>query len=611
MKSQPALLVPIVIRGRTVLVLYGDRGGERFDTSDFPELMAFLPRVTDAFEALILKRKRKGYAAPDKAKRAELKSAATKLGAGAVASEAEPPRAGYRTSAPPERRSGAPRSSPSEAPAPFALERRRKNSSPLEVLGVPRSAPPPPMTDDPSEPASTKAVKRVEALRSDPGGETRLEEVEQDEPELIIRVGEGSADEDEDDGLDDFETHPDDEGEDDGDAELPGFAKSVSGRPVVSAYSLRDAGSESVSGGRAARSDRSTDRPPKRPGSSADPRREDVGRAPTDVVHVPDGTVPPSSIPPTTEPVVRRSATPQPSPNMPSVIIDMGDTVEALVDDLTKCGPDDEGSVVVKLLAIGEASLPTLTQRFPGPLWFDRKRPHRRLPRGRDVSAIARAIVAFRERAVPYIASLLDAHDSDARFYATLIAAELVHKDLIAPISLRVFDPDPGTQLLVLDVLRMYSGFQKELEEALKGIRVEARVDRRDPDRRRTAVRALGQLRDPKSLGLLIELLASDDSSLALEAHRALVTLTRQDFAESARKWSQWADRNAERHRIEWLIDGLGHADEEIREAAIEELKLLTQEYYGYHPRMSKRDREIAQRKYRAWWDGEGRARFG
>jgi hypothetical protein len=325
-----------------------------------------------------------------------------------------------------------------------------------------------------------------------------------------------------------------------------------------------------------------------------------------EVVHVPDVEI---SVDTAAAEEPRRGA-PRATPNMPSVIVDMGDTVEVLVDDLERCGPDDESAAVNALLSLGEASLPTLTQRFPGPLWFDRKRPHRRLPRGRDISAIARALVAFREVASPYVISLLEARDPDVRFYGTLLASEFVSRELLIPIGERIFDRDPGTQLLAVDVLRRFNSFHKDTEELMKGVRIEARVDRKDPARRRVAVRALGLLRDVRSVDLLVELLADHDATLAEQAHRALIMLTRQDFGESQRRWAQWVDRNKARHRVEWLIDGLIHADENIRSAAGDELQVLTQEYYGYHPRLPKHDREVAHRRYRKWWEGEGRARF-
>jgi hypothetical protein len=95
-----------------------------------------------------------------------------------------------------------------------------------------------------------------------------------------------------------------------------------------------------------------------------------------------------------------------------------------------------------------------------------------------------------------------------------------------------------------------------------------------------------------------------------LAAHRALVTLTGQDFGSMIRRWETWAEGWGRAHRVEWLIESLLHPDEGVRTLAGEELKLLTQQYFGYHPALPKRDRELAQRKYREWWELEGRLSF-
>ncbi len=128
--------------------------------------------------------------------------------------------------------------------------------------------------------------------------------------------------------------------------------------------------------------------------------------------------------------------------------------------------------------------------------------------------------------------------------------------------------------------------------------------------RRARAARALGELRDTRSLDLLVDLLAAHEDILVQSAHIALVILTRQDFGQARGRWVEWMDANAGRHRIEWLIDALLHPDEALRTAAADELKHVTQEYYGFHPRLPKHDREIMQKKYRRWWDTEGHRRF-
>jgi hypothetical protein len=295
---------------------------------------------------------------------------------------------------------------------------------------------------------------------------------------------------------------------------------------------------------------------------------------------------------------------------MPSVILDLGDGVENAVQQLLNAGPDD-GFAVPAALRAGQGMLPALVREFPGPLWFDRNAPHQRLPRGRDISAVARAMVAFGDVAVPYVAALLDREDQDVRFYATLLSAELVHRDLVGPLGRRVFDVDAGTRALALDVLRPLRRFPREFGRVIDRIRASARIPARPLPIRLAALKALGHLRDEGALNLLARVLDGDEPRLRDAAHQSLVLITRQDFGRTWDAWEGWITEHGSEHRIEWLIAALMHDDTKLRRLAGDELKHLTQAYYGYQHSLPKRDREVAQRKYRQWWDSEGRALFG
>ncbi len=673
-EAQPAVLLPLTIRQRVVLILYGDRNGEPFGVADLPELLAFAPRVADAFERIILARKFRDYAAPaaegasQTSEASSLKAAASVVSAHVAerparsaegwggANTADPPRAAVKRSlegaaaataqpTPPRgrrrtvlgmpagesglREPGATKQAPvgprvtleSWGGPPTAASRPAL----MEHLGVPRSAPPPPMVPQPPPVGvgKTSAEADDEAILggSDavvgllPPAPVERDEASDgsDEPELIVEASSEV----------DFEGFDDEE-----DSRRMLDAPDV-GDPTVGTYRVQPAteelvgprrsspraGADGVSrGALGGHRERMNTRPVKRHARRGDARREEPGETTRrEVVRL--GPAAPTAATSSEEvaielplaAVVRPS---DPFPNEPSVIVDMGDSVEALTAELMSCGPEDEGAIVQMLLATGEAALPVLVSHFPGPLWFDRRQPHRRLPRGRDVSAIARALSAFRVRAVLYVASLLEVDDADARFYATLLAAELVHPELVQPLGRRIFDEDDGTRALALDVLRLFRTCSAQIDELLRELRATARVRGKEPERRRIAVRALGELRDAGAVELLVETLADSDQATVEVAVRSLSLITRQDFGESVRRWQTWVERNRGRHRIEWLIDALLHDDEQMRATAGEELKQLTQQYYGYHPALPKHDREVAQRKYRAWWNEEGRKRF-
>jgi hypothetical protein len=341
----------------------------------------------------------------------------------------------------------------------------------------------------------------------------------------------------------------------------------------------------------------------------SDPRRDNDGSAMThDVVSL--GPHAPFSAPPSSDidPAVRRwaPAPPPPASNgpLPSVIVDVGDEVEQLVAALCDAGPEDE-MVILPLLAVGEAALPALAREFPGKLWFDRNEPHARIPAGRDVSPVTRTFVAFGQRSVPYLIPLLDDGDADIRYYATVLASEFVHPDLVQPIGRRLFDSDPGARSAAYRALSVLYACEVEFMQLIERLRASAR-DGRKLQPQVTSIDALGRLRDADSFEFFVSSIESPEVAVIRAAHASLVRLSCQDFGTHKKKWTAWFDKHSPQHRVEWLIDGLMHTDERLRRRAGDELKHLTQEYFGYDPGASKKERDAAQQKYRVWWQRVG-----
>jgi len=295
--------------------------------------------------------------------------------------------------------------------------------------------------------------------------------------------------------------------------------------------------------------------------------------------------------------------------SVPSVIIDMGDQVNALVDALLRASPGDPLGEISELVKLGETVLPVLMQHFPGPLWIDLNQPPKHKLRGRDVSAVARCLIAFGDRAAPYVASKLTTNEPDLCRYALLVAGEIIHPDLLDPVARRTFDANDGVRAVALDVLRNFTRMP-QFDAVLRAICDLSARPGKDPRRQRIALDALAELRDMRTLRTLIARLVDPSEAIVAAAHKALVVLTGQDFGVAARRWEAWAEQVGGTHRVEWLIDALGHQDEALRALAGEEIKQLTQQYFGYHPALPKKDRDLAQRKYREWWEREGRGQF-
>jgi hypothetical protein len=58
------------------------------------------------------------------------------------------------------------------------------------------------------------------------------------------------------------------------------------------------------------------------------------------------------------------------------------------------------------------------------------------------------------------------------------------------------------------------------------------------------------------------------------------------------------------------LIDGLGHKEDAVRESAINVLRRLTGEYFGYHADLPRRERDLAAERWASWWRDTGQRRF-
>ncbi|MFO0692365.1 MAG: hypothetical protein U0230_02305 [Polyangiales bacterium] len=586
-KCQPSVVLPVVIRQRVVVLVYGDRGGKDFGLADLPDVLAFLPRVSEALQRLILQKKKGGSSLPAGGPIAAMadRGAQKSWGAGAASpspeatpAEAAPSEAASSSTAPatialPTGRSSA----PSESALPLGdATKGSQRPAAFDLLGVPRAAPMPPMEMEAavaaaaeSHPESTPPEASPEAPEAPVGpsaSETAASttSVDDDEPELTI-------------------------------ADEPAQAQ----RPISSTSYHFSGGSEEV----VVQPRRGSMRPTgasqipqasARPSEAARSRRADPRRE-TDEGIAPD--------------VLRVQKAPQVVEEA-SIITSIGTSVDALVDELCATGPDDLEEPLRRLLEVGDSAIPVLARRFPGPLWFDRRLPHKKAPRGRDISAVARALSVYRERAVPHILTLLENRDADVRYYATLLATEFSHRDLVVPLGRRLFEPEAQTRAQAIEALRGYRKFARELQDVLDAVRVVAGNEKSEVERRVSAVRILGELRDDRAVELLVDLLGDGAASVAQQAHRSLVLITRQDFGTDAARWEPWVESNGDRHRIEWLIDSLLHPDEEIRRAASEELKALTQEYFGYHPAAPKKDRELAHRKYRQWWEQHGSQRF-
>jgi hypothetical protein len=268
----------------------------------------------------------------------------------------------------------------------------------------------------------------------------------------------------------------------------------------------------------------------------------------------------------------------------------------------------DEGVAVDALAeAVDRApeALRALTRRFPGKLRIDRFAVTGRPLRAAQYGGLLELVIRLGAAAAELLIDRMGAPQRDTRFYATVCAAELRPRNAVSALAERMFDQDFGVRASAVEALTGYP--VQELGHAL--VRARRAVHSTDPDVVAAASGALVTLGDGDAIPDLIGVIERSDRG-GEHARRALVALTAQDFGASERKWRKWYEAARRRHRVEWLIDGLGHKEDAIRESAINTLRRLTGEYFGYHHDLPRKERDASADRWAAWWRDTGHRRF-
>lgn len=296
-----------------------------------------------------------------------------------------------------------------------------------------------------------------------------------------------------------------------------------------------------------------------------------------------------------------------PAKDLPSVIVDDLDReLIAMVNRLASGEVDEHAEG--ELLRQGERAMRAIMLRFPGPVAFSRARiaTTSSPPRASECGPILRLVARERRVALPFVLQLLTASDAEMRGWATHLICELPYVEAIPRLLPCLQDADVSTSASAAHAL---AAIAKSAPEPVRDALVSL-VHGPTPRDRVAALSAMSRLRDATFVPELVRALGDPDDTVVDAAHGALVQVTLQDLGTDARLWLRWWEQNSGKHRIEWLIDALGHDVAEIRKTAAEELRALTKEYFGYAGDLPIRDRDRAQQRYRDWWVMEGRSRF-
>ncbi len=276
-----------------------------------------------------------------------------------------------------------------------------------------------------------------------------------------------------------------------------------------------------------------------------------------------------------------------------------------VLDEIERAREGDMEGALAEAVERSAEILGDLNRRFPGKLRVDRFAVSGRPLRAAQYGGLLELVIRLGSVASELLIEKMAAPQRDVRFYATVCTAELRPRNAVYALADRLFDQDFGVRACAIEALAGYP--VHDLSTAL--VRARRAVHSSDAEVVGAAATAIVELGDTESVPDLIGVIERNDRA-GDHARRALVSLTAQDFGTSERKWRKWYETARARHRIEWLIEGLAHKDDSIRENAINDLRRLTGEYFGYHHDLPRRERDTAAGRWGSWWADAGRRRF-
>ncbi len=279
--------------------------------------------------------------------------------------------------------------------------------------------------------------------------------------------------------------------------------------------------------------------------------------------------------------------------------------IEEIVDEIESAREGNAEDALGEAVERASETLGELMRRFPGKLRVDRFAVTGRPLRAAQYGGLLELVIRLGSISSDLLIDKMSAPQRDVRFYAAVCAAELRPRTVVFALAERLFDQDYGVRACAIEALSGYP--VHDLGTAL--VRARRALHSSDAEVVAAAATAITELGDTESVVDLIGAIERNDRA-GEHARRALVSLTAQDFGTNERKWRKWYDGARGRHRIEWLIEGLGHKEDAIRESAINDLRRLTGEYFGYHHDLPKRERETAVAKWVTWWRDAGARRF-
>jgi hypothetical protein len=222
---------------------------------------------------------------------------------------------------------------------------------------------------------------------------------------------------------------------------------------------------------------------------------------------------------------------------LPAVIVDLAQDTEALVARLTAF----DQAAAERLVQIGAAAVPALVGAFPGPLTAELRRGVGEGPaRASDCGPLMKVLARIGPKAAGVLSVRSNDKDPTIRAWATRLLGEMPCLDAARAVARRFVDEDAEVRRAALAAGRMLEAHPSS-GAVLAGALSEMLLDSNRRDRmQHMVIEAIADLREARAVPTLATLLAAGSAEIQRSAHWALVVLARTDYGDNAAAWDEW-----------------------------------------------------------------------
>jgi hypothetical protein len=223
-----------------------------------------------------------------------------------------------------------------------------------------------------------------------------------------------------------------------------------------------------------------------------------------------------------------------PGPVLPPVVI-QADLVEKVI-----AGGESASRAIGEILELGEAAIPAVFSRFPGPITGDLGQVETGRAPAASGGPVLKIVAAMRRLALPFLAVRSADGDPSVRFWSCCLLGELHYRDSAVALVPRLFDESRSVRRVSVRGLRSIvadpeaaATVREELLRILHG-------PEQTEDRRLLALHFIRDFQFYAAIPRIARLLDDGSTAVAIATHDVLRAFSGEDLGRDPARWLSW-----------------------------------------------------------------------